>query len=107
MNRARSQTGYQYRRLFLLLCMGLAALLLVWKAVSLQVLDKEFLLTQGQARHLRVVTLPAHRGMIQDRNGEPLAISTPVESVWVNPQELANEQRRIPELTRLLLLQLP
>ncbi|MDH3979903.1 MAG: penicillin-binding protein 2 [Gammaproteobacteria bacterium] len=104
MNRAHKQTGYQGRRLFLLMCMGLAAMLLVWKAVCLQVLDKEFLLTQGQARHLRVVDLPAHRGMIQDRNGEPLAISTPVESVWVNPQELADEQQRIPELTRLLSL---
>jgi cell division protein FtsI (penicillin-binding protein 3) len=104
MNRARNQTSHQGRRLILLMCMGLAAMLLVWKAVCLQVLDKEFLLTQGQARHLRVVSLPAHRGMIHDRNGEPLAISTPVESVWVNPQELANEQQRIPELTRLLSL---
>ncbi len=104
MNRAHKHTGYQGRRLFLLMCMGMAAMLLVWKAVCLQVLDKEFLLTQGEARHLRVVSLPAHRGMIQDRNGEPLAISTPVESVWVNPQELANEQQRIPELTRLLSL---
>jgi cell division protein FtsI (penicillin-binding protein 3) len=104
MNRAPDHAAYQGRRLFLLLCMGLAAMLLVWKAVCLQVLDKEFLLTQGEARHLRVVSLPAHRGMIQDRNGEPLAISTPVESVWVNPQELAGEQQRIPELTRLLSL---
>jgi cell division protein FtsI (penicillin-binding protein 3) len=98
----RSNLNYRGRRLFLLLCMGLAATVLVWKAVCLQVLDKEFLMTQGQARHLRTVALPAHRGMIMDRNGEPLAISTPVESVWVNPQELGNEQQRIPELSRLL-----
>jgi cell division protein FtsI (penicillin-binding protein 3) len=102
MMRTQSNTAYPGRRAFLLLCLGLAAGVLVWRAVSLQVLDKEFLLTQGQARHLRTVTLPAHRGMIQDRNGEPLAISTPVESVWVNPQELASELQRIPELTRLL-----
>jgi cell division protein FtsI (penicillin-binding protein 3) len=82
--------------------MGGAAVTLVGRAVSLQVLDKEFLLTQGQARHLRVVSLSAHRGIIHDRNGEPLAISTPVESVWVNPQELGSEQQRIPELTKLL-----
>ena len=104
MNRTRTNTVYPGRRVFLLLCMGLAAAVLVWRAVCLQVLDKEFLLNQGQARHLRVVSLPAHRGIIQDRNGEPLAISTPVESVWVNPQELGNEQQRIPELTRLLAL---
>lgn len=102
MRHAQSNSGYPGRRAFVLLCMGLAAGVLVWRAVCLQVLDKEFLLNQGQARHLRTVTLPAHRGMILDRNGEPLAISTPVESVWVNPQELANEQQRIPELTRLL-----
>ncbi len=98
-------TLYSGRRVFLMLCMGLAAAVLVWRAVCLQVLDKDFLLNQGQARHLRIVTLPAHRGIIQDRNGEPLAISTPVESVWVNPQELGNEQQRIPELTGLLELQ--
>jgi len=92
------------RRLFVLGCMALAAAALVGKAFSLQVLDKQFLLSQGEARHLRVVSLPAHRGMIRDRNGEPLAISTPVESVWVNPQELASEQQRIPELARLLSL---
>ena len=104
MSSERRNQQYQGRRLFLLFCMGIAAMVLVWKAVCLQVLDKEFLMTQGQARHLRVVTLPAHRGMILDRNGEPLAISTPVESVWVNPQELASEQQRIPELSRLLAL---
>jgi cell division protein FtsI (penicillin-binding protein 3) len=82
--------------------MGVAAVTLLYRAVCLQVLDKEFLLHQGEARHLRVVSLPAHRGMIQDRNGEPLAISTPVESVWINPQELGGEQQRIPELAKLL-----
>jgi cell division protein FtsI (penicillin-binding protein 3) len=104
MNRGSNNSAYQARRVFLFLCMGLAAVSLVWRAVTLQVLDKEFLVTQGDARHLRVVSLPAHRGVIEDRNGEPLAISTPVESVWVNPQELAGEQQRIPELTKLLSL---
>jgi cell division protein FtsI (penicillin-binding protein 3) len=82
--------------------MGVAAVTLLYRAVCLQVLDKEFLLHQGEARHLRVVSLPAHRGMIQDRNGDPLAISTPVESVWINPQELGGEQQRIPELAKLM-----
>lgn len=104
MSHDRNNGMYQGRRVFVMLCMGLAAVTLVWRAVCLQVLDKEFLLSQGEARHLRVVTLPAHRGVIQDRNGEPLAVSTPVESVWVNPQELAGEQQRIPELAALLSL---
>jgi len=102
MSRHSNQAAYQGRRIFLYLCMGLAAVTLLWRAVCLQVLDKEFLLHQGEARHLRVVSLPAHRGMILDRNGEPLAISTPVESVWINPQELGGEQQRIPELAQLL-----
>jgi cell division protein FtsI (penicillin-binding protein 3) len=102
MKRHSNLTAFQGRRIFLYLCMGLAAVTLLYRAVCLQVLDKEFLLHQGEARHLRVVSLPAHRGMILDRNGEPLAISTPVESVWINPQELGGEQQRIPELARLL-----
>ena len=102
MSRYTRHTTFQGRRIFLYLCMGVAAVTLLYRAVCLQVLDKEFLLHQGEARHLRVVSLPAHRGMIQDRNGEPLAISTPVESVWINPQELGGEQQRIPELAKLL-----
>ncbi len=104
MNYRRDTAGFNGRRAFLYLCMGLAAVSLLWRAVCLQVLDKEFLLSQADARHLRVVSLPAHRGKILDRNGEPLAISTPVESVWVNPQVLGDEQQRIPELTKLLSL---
>ena len=96
--------NFDGRRTFLFLCMALAAVALLWRAVCLQVLDTEFLQSQADARHLRVVSLPAHRGKILDRNGEPLAISTPVESVWVNPQALGSEQQRIPELTKLLSL---
>jgi cell division protein FtsI (penicillin-binding protein 3) len=94
----------QGRRLVLVGVMLAALLTLVWRAVSLQVLDKEFLQNQGQARHMRVVTLPAHRGMILDRQGDPLAVSTPVESVWVNPQELVGVQAGLTGLARLLKL---
>jgi len=104
MNHCRDTRNFNGRRVFLFLCMALAAVALVWRAVCLQVLDTEFLQSQADARHLRVVSLPAHRGKILDRNGEPLAISTPVESVWVNPQALGGEQQRIPELTKLLSL---
>jgi cell division protein FtsI (penicillin-binding protein 3) len=104
MSRHHAHRQYTARRIFLVLCMMLAAMLLLGRAVTLQVLDKQFLLDQGQARHLRVISLSAHRGMIHDRHGEPLAISTPVESVWVNPQLLGSEQNRIPELARMLSL---
>ncbi len=82
--------------------MGIAAGALAWRAVDLQVLNRDFLRQQGDARSLRVVSVPAHRGMIIDRHGEPLAISTPVESVWANPGQLAAERERWPELARAL-----
>lgn len=78
------------------------AALMVARAFDLQVLRKDFLQDQGQARHVRTVEMPAHRGMITDRNGEPLAVSTPVASVWVNPRELSAAATRLPELAKLL-----
>ena len=72
----------------------LLAFLLAWRALSLQVLDVDrgyqFLQGQGNARTNRTEVIPAHRGIISDRNGEPLAVSTPVASIWANPQELQN-----------------
>ncbi|HET8700828.1 MAG TPA: penicillin-binding protein 2 [Nitrococcus sp.] len=78
---------------------------LVWRAVDLQVLKRDFLLSQGDARFLRDMEIPAHRGIIRDRNGEPLAISTPVDSVWANPSDLLSAGRdKIALLARLLRL---
>src|SRR3990167_10144785 len=59
---------------------------LLWRLIDLNILDRSFLLRQSKARILRVVNIPAYRGMITDRLGSPLAISTPVDSVWINPQ---------------------
>jgi cell division protein FtsI (penicillin-binding protein 3) len=67
---------------------ALGILPLLWRAFDLQVLDHEFLSRQGSDRHLRVLDLPAHRGTIKDRHGEPLAVSTPVHSVWADPRIL-------------------
>ena len=91
------------RRQFVLICFAVCAVVLVVRAVDLQILQKEFLRTEGDARHLRVVSLPAHRGMIMDRNGEPVAMSTPVDSVWANPRETIHvERQRLAALARLL-----
>lgn len=79
---------------------GMAAL--AARSIDLQILDRDFLREEGDARHLRVVKMSAHRGMISDRNGEPLAISTPVDSVWANPGELMQARERLPELARVL-----
>ena len=69
--------------ILVLLFLGMAG-----RAVYLHVFDKDFLRKQGDARVLRTETINAHRGMITDRNGVPLAISTPVMSLWVNPKEV-------------------
>ncbi|MDO8909687.1 MAG: penicillin-binding protein 2 [Pseudohongiella sp.] len=82
--------------------LALAVVAVVWKLLSLLLVDGEFLQTQGDARTVRTEPLVAHRGMIVDRNGEPLAISTPVKSVWVNPRELASNESGIRRLAAAL-----
>jgi cell division protein FtsI (penicillin-binding protein 3) len=72
------------------------------RVLYLQLIDNEFLAAQGDNRHLRTVEISAHRGTITDRHGEPLAVSTPVDSVWVDPRELKTELGRLPELARVL-----
>ena len=71
--------AWRSRVLFVLLLAGMAVLLV--RAVYLQGIHNDFLQQKGDARYGRVIEVPAHRGMIIDRNGEPLAVSTPVESV--------------------------
>ncbi|HEX5339943.1 MAG TPA: penicillin-binding protein 2 [Gammaproteobacteria bacterium] len=95
-------TGWNWRSLAAMAIFALAAAILLGRAIYLQVVDKQFLQTQGKERHLRVVEVAAHRGMILDRNGEPLAVSTPVDSIWMNPQELSGATQRLPELANTL-----
>lgn len=70
--------------------------------LDLTVLHRQFLQGQGNARSLRVVDIPAYRGMITDRNGVPLAVSTPVQSVWVNPKEFAPDKEQFMQLAKYL-----
>jgi cell division protein FtsI (penicillin-binding protein 3) len=72
------------------------------RAVQLQLLHKDFLQTHADARHLRVVEQPAHRGIITDRNEQPLAISTPVGSIWTNPSETLLAGEKLAELAEHL-----
>lgn len=81
---------------------ALVATSLVARAVHLQVLNKDFLNQQADTRHLRTEKIVAHRGTITDRNGEPLAISTPVDSVWANPRELAPAVDSVRQLAGIL-----
>ncbi len=85
-----------------LLIFLLCSIALVARAVNLQVVDTEFLQDQGEARYLREVVVPTRRGNILDRNGEPLAVSTPVDSVWVNPKMLLQSPEDIQPLADVL-----
>jgi len=81
---------------------ALIASSLLARAVHLQVFNKDFLNQQADTRHLRTEKISAHRGTITDRNGEPLAMSTPVDSIWANPKELAPAVDSVPKLARIL-----
>ncbi|HWH39174.1 MAG TPA: penicillin-binding protein 2 [Usitatibacter sp.] len=78
-------------RLVLVLAIGGFAVLL-GRAFYLQALDHGFLQAKGEARYTRVIELPASRGPVKDRNGQLLAVSTAVESIWAIPDELDDVQ---------------
>ena len=93
---------FPMRRWFLLSLYTLCMAGLLFRAVDLQVLNKEFLQDHGDARALRVVKIPAHRGMITDRNGESLAISTPVNSIWAVPRKVMAADAKLDQLAEYL-----
>lgn len=95
-------SSYRWRSaLVLVLVLACAAGLSV-RALELQWLDRPFLAKQGDERTMRVAKIVAHRGAITDRNGEPLALSTPVDTVWVNPQEINENIDEVPRLAKAL-----
>jgi cell division protein FtsI (penicillin-binding protein 3) len=94
--------SYRWRSGVILGLVLLGAAGLMARAVELQLLDHGFLASQGDARSMRVVKIAAHRGAITDRNGEPLGVSTPVDSVWVNPQEINDNIDQLPKLAKAL-----
>ncbi len=96
---------YPLRRWLLLTLFALGTGGLLWRAADLQLLRKDFLQDHGDARALRVVEMPAHRGMITDRFGEPLAISTPVHSVWAAPRKVLASEQQLLTLAKLLDMQ--
>ena len=92
--------GWRSRTLLLLLLLGFGVL--VARAIYLQGLNNDFLQKKGASRYGRVIDLPATRGMITDRNREPLAISTPVESVWASPADVTVTPAQMKRLSQLL-----
>jgi len=75
---------------------------LLVRATYLQVFDHEFYKGQGDARQVRVVSIPAHRGTLVDRSGEPLAVSTPIQTLWGNPKTLVTQPAAMREVAALL-----
>ncbi len=90
------------RRWFVLCLFLIASVGLVFRVVQLQLVDKDFLQNRGDARYLRTVSIPAHRGVLQDRNGELLAISIPISTIACNPKKLILDSSRWGELAKVL-----
>jgi cell division protein FtsI (penicillin-binding protein 3) len=88
----------RWRGAVLLVLFALGAAALESRILYLQLINKEFLAAQANDRHLRTVEISAHRGSLTDRDGEPLAVSTPVDTIVANPRELNDALDRIGEL---------
>ncbi len=82
--------------------LGIMVAAIAWRIIDLQVIDRDFLKGQGDARSLRHIPIPAHRGLITDRNGEPLAVSTPVTTLWANAKEMQTAKEKWPALAAAL-----
>ena len=93
---------YPWRFRLVLALLALMTAAIVWRIIDLQVVDHDFLQGQGDARSMRHIPIPAHRGLITDRNGEPLAVSTPVTTLWANGKELQAGRAQWPALAAAL-----
>lgn len=96
------QAQYPKRRWLILSLFLCGMVVLSSRAIYLQLLNNDFLKDHGDARSIRVVEIPAHRGVITDRNGEQLAMSTPVDSIWVTPRKVFENVELLPELAEIM-----
>ncbi|WP_413470167.1 peptidoglycan D,D-transpeptidase FtsI family protein [Pseudomonas sp.] len=93
---------YPWRFRLVLLLLALMVGAIVWRIIDLHVFDHDFLKAHGDARSVRHIPIPAHRGLVTDRNGEPLAVSTPVTTLWANGKELQAGKAQWPALAAAL-----
>ncbi|MEY8262810.1 MAG: penicillin-binding transpeptidase domain-containing protein, partial [Bermanella sp.] len=99
---ANSENGWRH---YTVMVLGLALFaILAVRLTQLQVLQTDFLQGEGERRAVRDHSLQAFRGMVVDRNGEPLAVSTPVKSVWLNPKQIVQDNIDIRPLAQYLKL---
>ena len=94
--------NFRLRSTLLLGFLGLFLIAVIASAFQRQVVEREFLQQEGADRYLRDREIPARRGMILDRNGEPLAVSSPVSSVWANPRKLVRMPDAIADLAEAM-----
>ncbi|MEJ2131516.1 MAG: penicillin-binding protein 2, partial [Gammaproteobacteria bacterium] len=96
---------HAWRHWLLVLAFGVAVAVLMGRAVYLNLSHGSFLQQQGEVRTLRSEPIRTHRGTIYDRRGEPLAVSTPVDSLWVDPVDFPLElASAMPDIDRLAAL---
>lgn len=93
---------FPWRFRLMVALLGVMVAAICWRIIDLQVVDRDFLKGQGDARSLRHIPIPAHRGLITDRNGEPLAVSTPVTTLWANAKEMQSAKEKWPALAAAL-----
>ncbi len=98
----RARPNLVLRRRLLVGMLSTAFVVVAMAVFYRQVVETEYLRTEGERRYLRVGEIAARRGMITDRNGEPLAVSTPVETVWGEPRKLVHQLDAIPHLAEAL-----
>ncbi len=100
--RNRARFNLRGRVTLVVSALVLCSISLVGRAAYVQLINSDFYQHEGNQRFIRNIEIPTSRGMITDRNGEPVAVSSPVESIWCDPQELLKTPDRLPELARAL-----
>lgn len=90
------------RILFVAVCVLLAGAAMEARLAQLYFIEKDFLQDQGDARTIRMERINAHRGMIRDRLGKPMAVSSPVVSLWANPKEINRDEEKLRSLAGYL-----
>jgi len=103
-NSHETRQSMVWRRLSAAVVFVLLATVLLAKALDMQILHSEFFERQGDARQLRTISIAAHRGDIVDRNGEPFAVSVPVNSIWLNPKVAKDHLDKLAKVAGLLSL---
>jgi cell division protein FtsI (penicillin-binding protein 3) len=93
---------YPWRLMIVIFILLMIAFGLIGRLVNLTVINRQFLRNQGNARTVRTLNIPAHRGMILDRRGEPLAISTPVDAIWIDPAYFKLNRQQLALLSHFL-----